>query len=355
MFDTVFDLFFNGMIAFNQIGWLLGGLIFSVLGGLLLGNGFYWRLRATRVEGEIIGVRQKKKDMYHSVYRYTLPSGETMEATSDTGSNITSGRETGKRVTLMVFPDKPDQVRESGGYWMGIFGVIFLAPGIFMCYMALTAYPVTPMTGIIAIGMIAVIALRARKYIIPKEQRQTPADWMARKKKERHAEIEAAPVKPFEDVMSGPAWAEKQVQAHKNARIGAPLTLIIAAGLIWGGIYLGQKTMTLQNNGVRAAGEVVRLEESRSSDSSTYHPVVAFTDAGGQSFTFRDSMGSNPPSYHTGEAVTVLYLSDNPEESAAIDRGIFNWIVPGLLGGFGVLLLFASLGLFRQLRQNERR
>lgn len=355
MFDAVFDLMFSGMMAFNQVGWMLGGLIFTALGGALLSNALYWRLKAMRVEGEIIGVREKKQGMYHNVYRYTLPTGESFEASSDTGSSLTGGRETGRRVALMVFPDKPDEVRESGGYLMGIFGAIFLAPGIWMFYMALTAYPVTPMTGLVAVGMIVMLVKKARRFLIPKAERLSVTDWKNKKMATRRAEVSSLPVRSMEEILSAPETIEKLEKQRKSARIAAPLLLLFAGGLIWGGLYLGQKMRVLENQGLRAPGEVVRLEESRSSDSTSYHPVVEFTDSTGNARSFRDSMGSNPPSYHRGEAVTVLYLAGAPEESATIDRGLWNWLVPFLLGGFGALLLFASFGLFRQMRQEEVR
>ncbi len=43
-----------------------------------------------------------------------------------------------------------------------------------------------------------------------------------------------------------------------------------------------------------------------------------------------DSFGSNPPSWRPGDKVTVLYRADNPGGDVMIDRGMRNWLLPGL-------------------------
>src|SRR5947208_1973254 len=47
----MFNLFFNGMAAFQQAGMLLAGALCFAIGALIFGNGMYWRLKATRVNG----------------------------------------------------------------------------------------------------------------------------------------------------------------------------------------------------------------------------------------------------------------------------------------------------------------
>jgi hypothetical protein len=55
--------------------------------------------------------------------------------------------------------------------------------------------------------------------------------------------------------------------------------------------------------------------------------VVIFTAKSGNGVRFRDRSGSNPPFDRVGDRVTVLYLESNAE-SAVIDRGVWNWVVP---------------------------
>lgn len=77
-------------------------LIFAGLGGILLGNAAYWWLRARRVEGELLGVRQDG-GTFHSVFRYQW-AGQSYEATSNQGSSSLRGRDTGDRVPLLIMP-----------------------------------------------------------------------------------------------------------------------------------------------------------------------------------------------------------------------------------------------------------
>jgi hypothetical protein len=48
--------------------------------------------------------------------------------------------------------------------------------------------------------------------------------------------------------------------------------------------------------------------------------------------------------------VTVLYFRDQPGETATIDRGLLNWLAPGILCVMGSFLagvaLWARLGAF---------
>src|SRR5271165_1588820 len=107
----MFKMLVDGIGAFNQVGLLIGALGCAALGAVLLGNALYWRLHAVRVQGEVIGVRQRG-NMFRSVYRYTLPSGQSAEATSSEGSSSLRGRDTGAPCPLLIIPERPDEVHE---------------------------------------------------------------------------------------------------------------------------------------------------------------------------------------------------------------------------------------------------
>jgi hypothetical protein len=46
-----------------------------------------------------------------------------------------------------------------------------------------------------------------------------------------------------------------------------------------------------------------------------FHPVVQFTPAQGAPVEFRSDEGSSPPSFHTGEKVTVYYDPQTPQNA----------------------------------------
>ena len=93
-----------------------------------------------------------------------------------------------------------------------------------------------------------------------------------------------------------------------------------------------------------ADGTVVRLEYERSSSSSggAYYPIVRFLLRTGETFEFRSSVGSSPPSYRRGESVRVLYDPTAPE-SAEIDSFFSLWFAPILLGFLGSV--FGAFGV----------
>ncbi len=93
-----------------------------------------------------------------------------------------------------------------------------------------------------------------------------------------------------------------------------------------------------------ADGTVVRLEYERSGSSSggAYYPIVRFLLRTGETFEFRSSVGSSPPSYRRGEPVRVLYDPTTPE-SAEIDSFFSLWFAPILLGFLGSV--FGAFGV----------
>jgi hypothetical protein len=118
--------------------------------------------------------------------------------------------------------------------------------------------------------------------------------------------------------------------------------MAVGAAMLIAGCFWYQSTMTFVASALTAEGVVLRNEESDSSDSApSYHAVVAFTDQSGRRITYRDSIGSSPPMYSTGDKVRVLYAPAD-SSSAMIDRGMWDWLVPLLIGGAGALMLGLS-------------
>ncbi len=107
--------------------------------------------------------------------------------------------------------------------------------------------------------------------------------------------------------------------------------------------------MRLESSGIRTAGLVTGFSSSHDHDGVTYHPLVAYTDGAGRAVEFTDSVGSNPPLYRRGDAVTVLYLAERGG-SAIIDRGLWNWLPALLLYLFGAGLAAVAVSVLRAPR-----
>lgn len=122
--------------------------------------------------------------------------------------------------------------------------------------------------------------------------------------------------------------------------------LFLVVGLILAGV-----SVAFLADAERARGTVVALEwrsdhngasrKKRMDDKLVAYPVVEFTSAEGTPRTFRNSTGSNPPSYEVGERVEVLYRADSPTD-ARIDGFASLWLLPLVFGGVG--LAIAGIG-----------
>jgi hypothetical protein len=338
----MFNLIFQGTQAYNQVGFFLAAIVCVALGAFILGNALYWRLHAYRTSGTIIGV-VANGGSYVPVYRYALPDGQTHLAKSNIGSSSTRGKETGRIVPLMVSASNPSDAQPLNNYLFDAIGLLLFALGIWLAYIALTAYPITKMTWVIAIGMLIYLAERGYRTFIPRGQRPSLAEW----REQIHAAqpaIDPADVKPIESLVSQTQTGVLQQQRAQNSKLAIPLLVVFAAILLAVGVYQSVEISRLEASGLRAQGEVVRLKEEYSSGDHgghySYYPVVRVRLSQNSYFEFKDATGSNPPSYRRGDKVTVLYLAENPQRSAMIDRGPFwNWVIPVVIFAFAALLI----------------
>jgi hypothetical protein len=301
-------------------------------------------VHSVRVSGTIIGV-MAENGMYCPVYRYAAPDGQMHEAKSDTSSSGVGGKNTGRVVPLMISPHNPSEARQANNYLLEIIGLLIAAPGIWLGYTALTAYPVTPMTWIMAVAMIVYLAERGHRILIPKGQRLSIAEWKQQHGLGETSAIDLSAVKPIEDIASAPELQKTQQAQFVQYKKAAPLIGLLAVVLVAVAIYQGLRIARLEAAGLRAPGVVVRLkEESSSSGHYDYFAVVRFRTDKNVNVEFKDDIGSNPPSHRAGDRVTVLYLAGTPQD-AIIDRGIWwNWAIPAILvlaAAFVVGLLIA--------------
>jgi hypothetical protein len=334
----MFDLVFSTLSAFNQVATLVGALIFWGLGGLLVGNAVYWRRHAVRVQGEVIGVR-REGNCLNAVYRYLSPSGETLEATSLEGSSSMRGKETGTMVPLWVIPEKPNEVQEAGNHIFTIIGVVLLGVGVALFWIGVTAWRTGPMTWGVASLAVVQLLRKLRHIIAPKDKGLPRGGWrelLAQMSAARAQVREAPPVQRVEELAALPEYRVTVVRQRAQLRRLAPFLLLAGIGMLALGVYQSRMLLQLQSSGARTPGTVTSLVSSSSSNGGvTYYPLVTYTDGEGRKVDFKDSTGTNPPMYHVGEAVTVLYL---PGETgrAVIDRGVWNWlpsVILYVLGG----------------------
>jgi|SRR5579883_1967862 len=352
----MFDLIFGSVQAYQQIGLLVGALVCFGLGALLVGNSVYWHLRALRVSGTIIGVVDQG-GTYASVYRYTSSDGSVHEARSTIGTSTATGKETGRVVPLLVSPHDPTSAQEAGiGSLEMVFvvaGLLLAVAGIWMGTTAITAYPVTANTWIMAALMSVYGIWHLRRAMVPKGQSpSSPQAW----RRARAASVAGA--RPIEQIVSPADAQQTAANTAKQWKMAAPFALILAMLLIGLAVHQGITLAHLESAGLRGEGQVVGLKAEYSSSSHggsySYFPVVRYRSNSNLTLEFKDSIGSNPPSYRVGDKVTVLYLPDTRRSQPMIDRGPFwNWMIPIALGTGSALVFWLFLFLRRTTSQAQ--
>lgn len=110
-----------------------------------------------------------------------------------------------------------------------------------------------------------------------------------------------------------------------------------------------------------APGQVVDLVERMSYDSETkqtnayYYPVVEFKPNGGSLERVQLDEGSWPPEYRAGDAVTILYDPERPQDARikSISSAVLLWILPAITGTVGVVFVAVALIVFRVNRSQN--
>ena len=231
----MFDLIFQGAQAYNQVGFFFGAVVCLGIGGLILGNSLYWRVHALRAQGTVIGVIPNG-GAYIPVYRYTSADGESHVAKSDTGSGWVRGKETGRVVPLMISAHNPTQAREAGGHLLDLAGLVFAVPGVLFGYTALTAYPITHMTWIMAAAMLLYLGERAWRVLIPKGQRLSVEEW-----RKQHnigqTTLDLTNVKPIETLVSAPEVAQARLKQSQSYKTIVPILAAVTVLLLGIGVF----------------------------------------------------------------------------------------------------------------------
>jgi hypothetical protein len=345
---AVFNLIFSALTALHQVAVFMGALFCWGLGVLLAGNAVYWRLHAVPVQGQVVGVR-RNGNCLNAVYRYDSPTGESVEATSLEGSSSLRGKETGRQVPLWLIPGKPGQVQERNNHLFSVLGVLFMGLGAVFFWVGATRWRTGPMTWVVGGLVVAHLLMKLRGIVTPGDTTLPPSPWRAMSALlTAPGTPDQAPMQRVEEITAAPEFRDSQSRARARAARFAPLLVLAGIATLAFGVHVSRELLRLEASGLRASGLVTGLSPSRSSNGGvTYYPLVCFTNHEGRVVVFRDSTGSNPPAYHAGEAVTVLYPPPGEPGRALIDRGMWNWLPSAMLFLMGAVFLAVGLAAWR--------
>ena len=128
-------------------------------------------------------------------------------------------------------------------------------------------------------------------------------------------------------------------------------SVFLALGLlmIGGALFVCNSVRTFDANATKTTGTVLELVASTSKNSqgssTTYAPLVSYTDNSGGTHQYKPNYSSNPPGYEVGEKVDVFYDPKNPDDVKL--GGLGEYTGAFVLGGIG--LVFALIGLIAVL------
>lgn len=348
-----------------EIVFLIVGLVFAALGGYVLWDARRFARRAVRGEGLVVGfavnARRRGKSgtrtTYSPVIRYRY-QGRDHEFTGRIGSSHVK-RSIGDPAAILISPDDPADARLAGP-GMQIFGGVFLALGLGTMTVFFFVFDFSFFSLLVAGGVMLFLASRVvmklRKHDIHGVEDMKNA--LAAAGRGRRRDESGIAGRESRPVITDPKAFEGERKKQKTAAWVLVLFLLIGLGVLVGGGFAAKQRSDFLSGARSAPGVVIDFERRTSTSdgktTTTYYPIVRYHPPGRDApITFQHDTGSSSPGYSHGDAVTVLYAPDDPDE-AIIDSGLMNWFGPGLmilLGG--VFTLVGGLSLHGRLKKRR--
>lgn len=338
---------------------LLMGLLFLLAGIALFWHQLQALIYFTLVNGKVVAIEKRttpptdsKKQggpIYYPVIEYIV-KGNKKTFTGSTGSSWPT-RQIGESVTVLYSSQK-DEARVKSLIPL-IFGVIFGAVGIGLCYIFVSRFTFSLLSLAAYLVVCALIFNSGRKAL----KKRDISSFDELKESFRNTEMKTRKgviVEQSNRIYDSDELAEDLIEKSKGLKYVGPTFTLIGLLSLGAAIYLGIQRANFLETAITARGEVVNLIEKRSDDSYVYYPVVEFTLPGSfDVLTFQHDSGSNPPSYTIGEQVQVLYDPENPQ-NAIIDAGLWNWMATGLVSTLGLLFTMVGISSVKQWKKYRK-
>jgi hypothetical protein len=289
----------------------------------------------------VIGKKPAKggQTSYWPVYEHMGDDGEPIQTRASASGSL-AGNLPGAFREVLVDPDDPYDVRSLTPIGM-IVGIFCLAAGAGLFAISNSVNSNMGLVSLLAIALVGAMGLKA--FVTGKRDKPTTRGRLKQKLFERKRKKR---IPDLSKILTREDHLAALRKLDSSRRKWLPLVALLGLGILAFGTWRGRDLVVLQSIGSRADGTVVRIESKSNPGSegnqTTYDSVVRFETASGREVAFRDSIGSSHPIDERGEIVRVIYDPADLEH-AIIDRGIWNWAIPGGCGSFGALILAASL------------
>jgi hypothetical protein len=352
----MFEAIFVGASLFEAAVWFLGGLMLGGIGFAFFVDSWLFRHRAVKKRARILGVIGKKQGKgaqttYWPVYEHMGDNGELIQTRASASGSL-AGNLPGTFRDVNVDSEDPYDVRSLTPIGM-IVGVICLTLGAGLIAISHAVNENMGLVSLVAIALAA--AMGIKRYVTSKRGKPITRGRLKRElsiRRKRKRTPDLSKVLTREDHL----LALRKLDSARRKWL--PLVALLGLGILAFGVWRGSEFVVLQGIGSRTHGIVVRIESTSNpgseTDQPTYYSIVRFETADGREITFRDSIGASHPIDKRGEVVQVIYDPADLER-VMIDRGLWNWAIPGGCGLFGALILGASLrGVVGAYRRRTR-
>lgn len=334
------DQAFEAMSAYHQVGLISAGILTGFFGLLIMGSSLYIRICSKRYDGVIKAIRVEnisetppywRERMYYAVYEYQDENGEMHEADSTSGSNDLEDKRPGKKVSLLVMPSSPGSATQDIQIWI-LWSLFFMGCAAVFLTIAFGSFKTSVFTYLFSAG----ILLYFVGYAVTKAK---PLQIFNLSKKEfpqkkRGKMLNRTKNLPF---IYREGWLARMRERDQFNSKYMTYFFIISFVFLGVGSYLISDIYSAINSGVKTTGQVINFASSSTGSNVKYNAIVRFKDISGNEIEFRDRAGSSSPLDSVGDTVNVLYSPQN-KFKPFIDRGFWNWLVPGIFLVSGVLI-----------------
>jgi len=333
-----------------SIVFLWVGLILVAVGVSLVVLEGKVRRGDVRTTGRIVGHSERREGsqrMYRAVVAFADLGGRRRLAESNVASNAPLGRMGGEVGVVLDLQDADAATIESRG--VTVIGVVLALFGAVSCAVFFLTFRTDPLSVAMLVAVSAAIGFKLVR--LGAQHRGLAASWREFKDKAlRCRTFDAAERDRIAWADPAALAAVKRRQQWVN-RAAWPVLVVAGIGLVVLAFHLQRTTTGFLARALPGTGRVVQLASSEASDATTYAAVVEF-EVRGKPYRFKDSVSASTPLYRIGDDVPILFISEDPER-ARIDRGLWNRLVPWLVGALGALLALGGAGLATR-RADER-
>lgn len=344
-----------------MILFIIVGIPFALFGLYFIADTRNFRQRATITQGKVLGYEKsssrdnngRSSTTYAPVIEFVLrPNTYRFKAGVSSSS---MSYEIGEDVPVYYLPKNPHeaQIKSNMRY---IFGGIFLAIGLVIATIGAINIELGLETLILGPLVLATLGYKFFKIKAKANENgiHTMADFIAASKGEQPSldrdlyGTEGKNYQPSDDLIIEP---EAVIKNQTIAVWGIAIIFLIALCATAGAVYTAKQKHEFLQNASHTLGTVIDFKSSTRDGSTTYRPVVRYQHSDSSEVTFTSSWGSSHPSENRGDSVMVLF-DPSDKNSAQLDKGIWNWLVPGICALFALMFFYSGFYSIKKRKRN---